>query len=112
MPGTHPPSQLQLAPSAIPAVRIAFEEAISEVQAHVARLGRTGFIPEAWLGDPVSASVQLHYNSVVMEAADGPYAAMVAYEAELTRIRDSLQLMEEHYRRTEGEEVARWGRQA
>jgi hypothetical protein len=112
MPGAHPPVTLQLEPHTLPAVRAAFEEALTEVGVQIARLASGGFIKEPWLGDPVSASVQLHYNSVVMEAADGPYAAMVAYEAELTRIRDSLQLMEEHYRRTEGEEVARWGRQA
>lgn len=110
MPGTHPPVTLHLEPHALPMVRSAFEDAIAEVQAHLARLGRTGFIPEAWLGDPVSAEVQAHYNTTVMEASDGPYAALVAYEAELTRIRDNLQLMEDHYRRTEGENAALWGR--
>jgi hypothetical protein len=110
MPGSHPPVQLRLEPHALPMMRTAFEEAISEVQAHVTRLGRIGFIPDAWLGDPVSATVQEHYNAAVMEAADGPYAAPVAYEAELVRICDSLQLMEDHYRRTEGDNAARWGR--
>ena len=107
MPGTHPPVQLYLVPQALPAVRMAFEEAIAEVQAHVARLGRVGFIPEAWLGDPVSATVQAHYNAVVMEAGDGPYAVIVAYEAELTRVRDTLQIMEDNYVRNEGENVER-----
>ena len=40
----------------------------------------------------------------------GPYAALVAYEAELIKIRDNLQLLEDHYRRTEGDNAALWGR--
>jgi hypothetical protein len=112
MPGSQPPVQLMVEPSAIPAVRMALEEAISEVQAHVSRLGRAGFLSDAWMGDPVSESVRVDYNSVVMGPKDSLYAAMVGYEAELTRIHQSLQLMEEHYRRTEGEEAARWARQA
>ena len=110
MPGNHPPVTLHLEPQALPAVRAAFEEGLLEVRAQLLRLGSGGFIREPWLGDPVSATVQAHYNAVVMEAGDGPYAAMVAYEAELTRVRDSLQAMEDHYRRTEGENAALWGR--
>lgn len=110
MPGTHPPVTLKLEPNALPTARMAYEDAIVEVQAHLARLGRTGFIHEPWLGDLVSEAVQGHYNRVVMEASDGPYAAMLAYEAELTKIRDNLQLMEDHYRRTEGDNAALWGR--
>lgn len=110
MPGSHPPVTLHLEPHALPTARMAVEDAIAEVRAHVERLGRTGFIPEAWLGDPVSGEVQTHYNSFVMEAADGPYAAMAAYLDELIAIRENLQLMEDHYRRTEGDNAALWGR--
>ncbi len=45
-----------------------------------------------------------------MSATDGPYAALVAYEAELLRVRDTLQLMEDEYRRTEGDNAELWGR--
>ena len=33
-----------------------------------------------------------------------------AYEVELTKVRDNLQVLEDHYRRTEGDNVALWGR--
>lgn len=110
MPGTHPPVTLHLQPHALPAVRAALEEALTELSGHLYRLTTSGFIPEAWLGDPVSAIVQTHYNRMVMRAADGPYAVMVAYELELTRIRNNVKAMEDHYHRTEGDNAAQWGR--
>jgi hypothetical protein len=110
MPGQFPPATLRIEPSAIPAVRTAFEDALAEVRAHLQRLRWDGHIPEPWLGDPVSAEVARVYNQTVMDAADGPYAAMVALEAELLRIRDSLQAMEDDYRRAEGDNATLWGR--
>ncbi|MFC5232332.1 hypothetical protein [Pseudonocardia zijingensis] len=58
----------------------------------------------------MSAGTASAYNRQVMDAADGSYAAMVAFEAELLRIRDSLQAMEEHYRQVEGANAELWGR--
>jgi hypothetical protein len=110
MPGQFPPTALRIEPSAIPAIRAAVEESLIELAPHLRRLGQDAYIPEPWLGDPVSAEVASSYNARVMDAGDGPYAAMVALEAELLRIRDSLQLLEDHYRRTEGENAALWGR--
>jgi hypothetical protein len=112
VPGIHPPVTLQLHPHTIPAVRVAFEESLLELRSLLIRFANGGFIDVPWMGDPVSESVRVDYNSVVMGPKDSLYAAMVGYEAELTRIHQSLQLMEEHYRRTEGEEAARWARQA
>jgi alkylhydroperoxidase family enzyme len=110
MPGQFPPTTLRIEPHAIPAVRAAFDDALGELRQHLVRLGQEAYIREPWLGDPVSADVASSYNTRVMDAADGPYGAMVALEAELIKIRDSLQLMEDHYRRTEGENAALWGR--
>jgi hypothetical protein len=110
MPGQTPPAALRVEPSAIPAVRAALDESLIELSSHLRRLGQEGYIREPWLGDRVSADVAASYNLRVMDAHDGPYAAMVALEAELVKIRDSLQLMEDHYRRTEGENAALWGR--
>jgi hypothetical protein len=110
MPGQFPPAALRIEPSAIPAVRAALDDSLVELSLHLRRLGQEAYIPEPWLGDSVSAEVADSYNLRVMDAADGPYAAMVAFEAELVRIRDSLQLMEDHYRRTEGDNTALWGR--
>ena len=110
MPGHLSPAALRLEPSAIPALRAALDDSLAELRPHLVRLGQEAYIPEPWLGDPVSAEAASAYNVSVMDAADGPYSAMVALEAELLRIRDSLQLMEDHYRRTEGENAALWGR--
>lgn len=97
MAGTQPAVTLRVDRSALPAVKAAFDEAIVEVRLQVQRLGGAAFIPEPWLGDPISSSTQTHYNTVVMDSADGSYAAMTAYVNELIRIRESLQAMEDHY---------------
>jgi hypothetical protein len=105
-----PPPSLRIEPAAIPAVRAAVDDALAELSPHIRRLRQQGYIPEPWLGDPISAEVASTYNRKVMEAADGPYGAMVALEAELLRIRDTLQALEDDYRRTEGDNAALWGR--
>jgi hypothetical protein len=99
-----------LEPHTIPAVRAALDEALTELRPHLRRMRSEAYIPEAWLGDPISSQVVNYYNSRVMDAPDGPYAALVAYEAELIKIRNTLLTLEEHYRRTEGENAALWGR--
>jgi hypothetical protein len=102
MPGAHSAVTLRVDRNALPAVKDAFDEAIAEVRSHTRRLGRAALIPEPWLGDPISSSTQMHYNAVVMESADGSYAAMTAYVNELIRVRESLQAMEEQYVGGEG----------
>ncbi|NMH81720.1 hypothetical protein HF577_32105 [Pseudonocardia xinjiangensis] len=94
----------------LPAVRAAFDEALAELTPQLVRLGIDGLIPQPWLGDPVSATVATYYQANVMDAPEGPYAALRAYEAELLKVRDNLQVLEDHYRRTEGENAALWGR--
>jgi hypothetical protein len=111
MPGVHPPVTLRLEPQVIPAVRAAIDEAVSELSPQLLRLRRDGILREAWLGDAVSAEVFADYNARVMSAPDGPYAALKAYEAELIKVRDNLQVLEDHYRRTEGDNAALWGRE-
>jgi len=58
---------------------------------------------------PVALHLEPH-TLPVMESSDGPLAASFAYQEELTRIRDTLRAVEDHYRRTEGENAALWGR--
>ncbi|HYH30378.1 MAG TPA: DUF4188 domain-containing protein [Pseudonocardia sp.] len=94
---------LRIEPSAIPTLRAAFDDALGELRPHLRRLRQEAYIREPWLGDQTSAEVAHHYNLRVMDSDDGPYAAMMALEAELLRIRDSLKVMEDHYRRTEGD---------
>ena len=110
MPAGFSPVTLRLEPALIPAVRTAVDESLAELRQHLARLGREGYIPEPWLGDSISSQMVVYYNSGVMEAAGGPYAALRAYEGELVKVLETLQVLEEHYRRTEGDNVALWGR--
>jgi hypothetical protein len=103
MPGRHPAGLLHVQPDAIPAVRAAFEEALTELTPHIRRLQDEAMIHEPWLGDVTSANVVTHYTQRVIEADQGPLAAMLEYEAELTRILDSLKAIEDGYLRGEGE---------
>lgn len=97
MPGSAPPVTLRLQPQALPSVKAAFEEALVDLGIQLARLTRSGFIPEAWMGDPISEDVRVFYNTTVIESSDSTFAALMAYQSELTRIRDSLEAMEAHY---------------
>jgi hypothetical protein len=45
--------------------------------------------------------VAAHYTGRAMEQPDSSYRALLEYEAELTRVRDTLQRMEDDYRRTD-----------
>ena len=90
--------------------KAAFDDAANEVGQHVVRLQREGYLGDPWLGDEISLEVRDFYNRHVMDSTDGPYAALVAYEAELLRVRDTLPQMEDEYRRTEGENAELWGR--
>jgi hypothetical protein len=112
MPGSQSPATLHLEPHTLPSVRTAFDEALNDIGIQLAQLTRAGFIPEAWMGDQVSEGARVHYNAAVMESKDGALSALLAYQTELTRIRNSLKATEDHYRRTEGDNVALWGRQA
>jgi len=86
------------------------EDALVDLGRQLIWLRRDGVIPEPWLGDPISATVVDYYNDQVMAGQSGPFAALRGYEAELVRVRDNLQILEDHYRRTEGENAALWGR--
>jgi hypothetical protein len=110
MPGSHSSVTLHVQPDTLPSVRAAVDETLTELGVHLARLSRAGFIFEPWLGDQVSDETQAHYNTRVMEAPDGPMAALLAYQAELIRIRDTLQVMEDQYLRAEGEIAGGLGR--
>jgi hypothetical protein len=106
----YPPVTLRVEPHAIPGVRVAFDNAVSELSYELNQLRQNGYISEPWLGDPLSAMVQVAYNSRVMDAPDGPYQALVTYLHELMRVRDHLVAAEAEYERTEGSNSELWGR--
>jgi hypothetical protein len=103
MPGRHPAGLLRVELDAISAVRAAFEEALTELRPQLLLLQDEAMIPEPWLGDATSAEVASHYQQRVIEAAEGPLAAMRAYELELIRILDSLKAIEDGYLRSDTE---------
>jgi hypothetical protein len=92
---------LRLEPHMIPALRAEFDSALSQLGQALIDLGNRGYLPAAWLGDEVSVAVAAHYTRRAMDEPDSSYRALVEYEAELTRVRDTLQRMEDHYRRTD-----------
>jgi hypothetical protein len=101
MPGSGPPVSLHVQPDALPAVRAAVEDALTELRVQLAQLTRAGFIPQPWLLDPVSEETRVFYNRTVMEAGDGSLSALLAYQTELTRIVESLKAIEDNYSRNE-----------
>ena len=81
----------------IPALRAEFDGAIAQLGTALVDLRTRGYLTTAWLGDETSAEVVAHYTHRAFEEPDSSYAALVGYLAELTRIRDTLQRMEDHY---------------
>ena len=101
-----PPAVLRVAPDAIPAVRAALERTLNQLRPHLALMKQEAYIHEPWLGDPMSEYVRVTYNSTVMDAPDGPYQALVAYERQLRSARDQLVAAQTEYERTEGGNAA------
>ncbi|HLU58249.1 MAG TPA: hypothetical protein VKZ81_22550 [Pseudonocardia sp.] len=97
MPGKDTAGLLRVRLEAVPAVRAAFEEALTELRPHLLRLQQEAIIAEAWLGDDTSKTVVAHYDSRVIAGAEGPLVAMRQYEQELTRILESLKAIETSY---------------
>ena len=99
---------LQLQPQMLLALRVEFRTAIDQISTALADLKRHAYLTSPWLGDETSAQVAAHYTRRAMDDPDSSYAALLAYRDELTRIHDTLQQMEDAYRRGEDAEVARW----
>lgn len=108
----YPPAVLRIPPRAIPALRDALDRTLKELSPHLLKMRQDGYIHQAWLGDPVSEYVRVTYNAMVMDADDGPFHALLAYQERLVSARDQLAAAEDHYRRTEGENSDLWGRLA
>jgi hypothetical protein len=85
----------------IPALREAFAVAVDQVEVALLSLSRSGYLPRPWLGDEASQEVAAHYTERAMQAPDSSYQSLQQYRAELSRVHDTLQRMEDHYHRTE-----------
>ena len=103
---------LRLQPHMIPALRDAFRTALDQLDSALAELRRSGNLSAPWLGDETSAATAMYYSQRVMDGPDSSLTSLQLYRSELNRVHDTLQQMEDDYRRTEGDNAARWGRKA
>ena len=97
----HQQVVLQLEPHMVPDLRIEFRNAVDLVSTALTELKRNGYLATPWLGDEVSSAVANHYMRRALEEPDSSYQALLAYRDELTRIHDTLQRMEDEYRRAD-----------
>ena len=65
-----------------------------------------------WLGDEESSEVAAHYTQPAMDDPDSSYQALVAYHRELNSVHDTLQRMEDEYRRRDDDASTDFGRRA
>ena len=103
---------LRVEPETIPQVRALLEECLELLDEKLGDLSSGGRMIDAWMNDPVSIRMRDLYNASVMDAPDGGYAALRAYEAELVRVHQELGRMEAEYRRTEDGNAALFGEPA
>jgi hypothetical protein len=100
------PAVLRIEPDTIPQLRTLIAECLDLLDDKLGRLRADGRIFDPWMHDPVSIRMRDLYNESVMDAADGGYAALRAYEAELLRVHDTLAEMERNYRATDEDTAA------
>lgn len=103
---------LRVEPKMIPALRAEFRSAVDQLSAALAVLNRQGYLAAPWLGDETSTETAAHYNRRALDGPNSSYQALVAYRDELGRTLQTLQQMEDDYRRQEGDNAALWGRKA
>jgi hypothetical protein len=82
----------------VPSLRASFSAALDQLDVALGQLRRNGLLAQPWLGDETSSEVAAHYTKRAMEAPDSSYQALQRYRAELARVHDTLQHMEEQYR--------------
>ena len=103
---------LRLQPHMIPAFRASLAGALDQLDGALVHLRQKAHLPAPWMGDEVSGEVAAHYMQRAVDGPESSYGSLVAYRDELTRVHDTLQQMEDDYRRTEGDNAALWGRKA
>ena len=102
--------KLSIEPSAIPAARKVFSDALDQLEAKLSRaVGELEARP--WAGDPVSSETADRFNQDTFEAGDSAgLTAIKAYRDQLKGVVDQLTAIEADYRRVEGDNTASWGR--
>jgi hypothetical protein len=81
----------------IPALRVSVASAINQLNGALTSLRRGGNLTAPWLGDETSSEVAAHYAGRALNEPNSAYQSLVAYHAELRRVHDTLQRMEDEY---------------
>lgn len=101
---------LRIEPSAIPAARKVFEDALTVLDNQISAT-RASLRAKNWALDPVSRETAEKFNHETFDAGDSAAtAAIMAYREQLSGVVTQLTQIEATYRRVEGDNVASWGR--
>ena len=103
---------LRLQPHMIPLLRAEFGRALEQLQIALVGLNQRGYLTGPWLGDEISHEVAAHYTDRAVEGPGSSYQALVSYRDELAHIHDTLQRMEDEYRRRDHDASTDLGRRA
>jgi len=102
--------KLQVDPSAIPAAKKVFSEALDKLDTQMYN-ATSGVRAKNWALDPVSKETAEKFNQNTFEAGDqAALTAIKAYREQLKGVVDQLTQIEATYRQVEGDNVAAWGR--
>ncbi|WNV91191.1 transcriptional regulator [Umezawaea sp. Da 62-37] len=101
---------LRVDPSAIPAARKVFEDALSELDTQLTDTA-SALKAKQWAMDPVSRETAEKFNHDTFASGDSAaLTAILAYREQLNGVVTQLTQIEATYRRVEGDNVASWGR--
>jgi hypothetical protein len=98
--------KLKVDPSAIPEARKAFERAIDEFDAKIKR-AVSDLPTKPWAHDPISSETSKAFNE---QTSGKALAALNFYREQLQGVVDQLKMIEEQYRKVEGDNAAMWGK--
>ena len=105
---TEQQSALRVQLRGIRTLRASFASALDQLDDVLVNLRQKAHLAAPWLGDETSDAVAAHYNRRAMIDPDSSYQALERYRDEVLRIHDTLQQMEDSYRRGESDEADRW----
>jgi hypothetical protein len=98
--------KLKVDPSAIPEARKAFEHALDEFDAKIKTAVRD--LPtKPWAKDPISSETSKAFNE---QTSGKALAALNVYREQIVGVIDQLKMIEEQYRKVEGDNTAMWGK--
>jgi hypothetical protein len=98
--------KLKVDPSAIPEARKAFEHALDEFDSKIKDAVRD--LPtKPWAHDPISSETSKAFNE---QTSGKALAALNIYREQLAGVIDQLKMIEEQYRKVEGDNTAMWGK--